>query len=415
MKKNLLIICLIFSMFFGMCMPVFAGNTLELMNQKLNAFDGNLCTVKYYSPDSNYTNVLIIGTRKNTAYSVNEYHLVYIKPEQNFAYHGNAKCYVSDEIFYYLTFSTYEEAVECLFGTEQVMDYKVSPEYKVDTYKHCLKNAFTYPLVYLYQDTKYSDEAAASIEAAYYDWYIEKHGEEPKFEAVTPEGDSDDYKGIIGILQKIYDVLDFLNPFKMLEVDIIIGTVDTILDDALADNDFYISVCEIQNELTKLLAQDYSDPSGFAEVNPLKFTMRRVPIANAEGTSYTWSEVDWGIQDVSLIGDMKWFFGNHYSSGRNGIGYVNVDGSPAVKSFSDALISAILWISFAFTIWHRFPDLIAGEIATMGGIFGDYLHHEAIEERRNEEMMKEKEWTTTTINQTTGEITEFKSKQRRTK
>ena len=84
--------------------------------------------------------------------------------------------------------------------------------------------------------------------------------------------------------------------------------------------------------------------------------------------------MDWGIQDVSLIGDMKWFFGSHYQSGKNGIGYINVDGSPAVKSYSDALISAFLWISFAFTIWHRFPDLIAGEVATIGGIFGDTIH-----------------------------------------
>ena len=449
--KHLAVILLVFVMCFGMCVPVYANgsDTLELKNLVNSTYMGGMCTVSYYHPVG-YPNVWVGFSSYGSGYSDGgSLYVIYYKDGTKISGTSTGMSF-SEEV--YLTIVKSKAAAEDILFNGITADFQLTTSggpawcnpliYTTDKFAmrengnpktleayyydwYFEQNGF-YPvginlkLHYMCNGeligTQEIETVAGTnillqdiIEEPYgYEWTTiningteyqkadyYKFTEETDITILMTATSTGTNIETVGILNKILEYLKkIVDPISGIEIDIIIGTVDTILDDALGDNDFYISVCEIQNELTKLLAQDYSDPSGFHEVNPLIFTMRRVPIASEDGMSYTYSKVDWGIQDISLIGDMKWFFGSHYQSGKNGIGYINVDGSPAVKSYSDALISAFLWISFAFTIWHRFPDLIAGEVATVSGIFGDHLRFEASESRRNEEMFAAKEYMT---------------------
>lgn len=172
-----------------------------------------------------------------------------------------------------------------------------------------------------------------------------------------------------------------------------LAEIDNIVMNNMEDNGFFVSVCKIQRELSSLFSEDYTDPNGFYEINPLKFTMRRTPYITEDGRSYYYGRIDWGIENTSLL-NLDWFFGTHPDTG-NGK-FVNIDGTPAVKAYSDKLISAFLWLAFGYMLWSQFPQLLSGEIGTATRTAGDILEHEALEERKLEDMYAEKEYFTTT-------------------
>lgn len=383
--KHLAVLFLVIGMMFGMCVPVYA-TTLELLPPKSKAFDGNICTVKYYTPDDTYTQVLIVGTRTNAAGNPNKYHLVYLKPEQKFDYGGNTKCYMSTEKFYYLTFATYEEAIECLFNCSSALDYTASPDYQYSGYSYCLHGGFSYPIIYLYQETRFSAEAAASIEAAYYDWYVETYGEEPEFEKIdTGNGESTDNSGIVSKLEEFIETFkQSLNP----DVSFLDSVQLTILEN-LEENSMYNSLLYITKTLQSLFTEDYTKYSSYKENTVLKITAHNLAISNNDG-SYNTSKIDWGLDNTQIL-DLKWYFGNHPYANENYGYFVNVDGSYAVKHYSDTVISGFLWLVFGWYVFHNLPDLISGEIGQVTAVTrGVGAKNQA--EAQAEQRKKEKEY-----------------------
>lgn len=355
--KKIIVILLIAILFFSMSiMPVFAIDTLDYFAQDLIQEDGNVCTIQYYAPTGNH-NVLIIMTSDNT------YKLVFYSDDVQLQYNGTAKAYIATGAFYYLSFNTYEEAIEALFTNDTATEYITSPTHtyslQINGVKstHILVGYSSRGEIYLYKDNAFSDEAAASLESAYYDWYVEKYGKEPEF--IKTES-TEDVKGILAILEK---VLEALTPnFDISFVENVGGGLDI----KLKDNNFYKQVIGIKNALSNLFNQNYRDPREFQKINPLKITLRRPIHANADGTGYTYSSIDYGLNDVSLVGDMKWFFGTHYDTGDEHP-FVNVDGSYAVKHYTDSIISAFMWLAFGWYLWHNLPDLIGGDIGAIVG------------------------------------------------
>lgn len=223
-----------------------------------------------------------------------------------------------------------------------------------------------------------------------------------------------DTSGIIDKLHEIWEaVIKIANPAPDYSF---LADMNNRLANKLEDNGFYTSICKIQRELTSIYKQDYTDPAGFHEVNPAKITLRRPIIASADdgfGGSYTYSKIDWGLDNVSILGDMKWFFGTHYATG-NGNSFINIDGSFAVKHYSDLLISAFLWVGFAFMLWQQLPNIISGDMATFTSMSADMINTSVSGSRTIEDV-----YTTTTVDTKTGEVlsdtTTYKQKKRRKK
>lgn len=207
---------------------------------------------------------------------------------------------------------------------------------------------------------------------------------------------STDSTGIIAKLHEIWEaVIKIANPTPDYSF---IADMNNKLAHKLEDNGFYTSLCRIQRELSSLYNQDYSDPAEFRKINPAKITLRKPVIASDDGMSYTYSKIDWGLDNVSIIGDMKWFFGTHYNTGKVGV-WLNVDGSYAVKHYSDAIISAFLWIGFAFMLWQRLPSIISGDFATMTATTADVVNTSVAGSRTVDDMYR-----TTKVDMATGEV-----------
>ena len=155
-----------------------------------------------------------------------------------------------------------------------------------------------------------------------------------------------------GLLSGIEDSLsvDFFNKVK------------NRIKEKLDNDKFYTELTAIPTELMSLFETNYNSKEEFNRINPMKITLRKTVIPTKDGQSYYYSNIDWGLQDVSVF-NLDWFLGNH----PYGIG-VNIDGSPAAKKYSDTVIGAFLWVVFAFNLWKSLPGIISGEMSDVAAI-----------------------------------------------
>jgi len=142
----------------------------------------------------------------------------------------------------------------------------------------------------------------------------------------------------------------------------LLDSTKLILSEQLAGNKLYTSSMMLVAELENLFAQDYSDKNEFKKINPFKITAGNLAIPNEGTGSYHYSQINWGLKNQEVM-NFDWFFGNHPSAPKGN--YVNIDGSPAIKAYSDPIISAFMWIIFAWRLWHNFPDLINGTVGSI--------------------------------------------------
>ena len=199
-----------------------------------------------------------------------------------------------------------------------------------------------------------------------------------------------------GILSKIFELLkELVNPNPNYSF---IADMNNKLAHKLEDNGFYTSICKIQRELTSIYNEDYTSKTGFAELGLTKMTLRRpsetisVDFGNdiigsweQEYTVYT-SKIDWGLENIDIM-PMGWFFGQQVGTAGDGTPYY----SKGVKSITDPLISAFLWISFAFMLWQKLPNIISGELSSVTTMTGDIINTEVAEKRRIEDMYNKAE------------------------
>lgn len=195
------------------------------------------------------------------------------------------------------------------------------------------------------------------------------------YTGVIPEEEEDDDKGILetlkDILKEIKEKLH-LNPLN--PANIIFNNAATLINEKLADNKFYTSLTKIKVELEELLNEDYTSRTGFYE---LDLPINDFSLGKIQGKKYVdvgnevigkWEQefnsdvgsgtIDWGIENVNLL-NFDWFFGKDL-----GGGYY----TKGVKEYSDKVIGSFLWLIFAYWLWHNLPDLIMGEIGTVGSM-----------------------------------------------
>lgn len=245
---------------------------------------------------------------------------------------------------------------------------------------------------------------------------------------VEVEKDEDNTGFFAGLWQDIKDLFGSIPETlkKILEIFYIpnkdisfLAEIDNILMENLEDNGFFTSIRYIERELTSIYSEDYTDPNGFYNLGLTKMTLRQPTIelnkdfGNDTTGNFNQSyhiqagKIDWGLDNIDVM-PMGWFFGQEYEIYGTG-GYY----STGVKAYTDPLISAFLWIGFAFMLWQRLPDLISGELATMTAMTGDVINTQVAGERRMEDMYKEQEYTTIKTDMLTGEIKEYTKTQKR--
>ena len=428
--KQLAVFFLVFVMCFGMCVPVFAAEAdqtpvnVQQYELRMKTLEDDSETTYWYP--AGYNNVMILGDRKTKEESSRLILLYYA--DGGITQIGNAQIRGT---FVYNVYNNIEDIEEILFNGCPDNNNITGFSFISGGYLGSLAYYFLYvsdQYVKIYQE----QTPPLTLEEYYNEWSTENH--EHNYSSITTAAtctkdgsitytckcgetyteiiratghklNDDSICDVCGIdlsdnnisIPGIDKIIEFVD--NMLHPDIdFLAEVNNKLAVKLENNGFYTSLCRIQRELSSLYNQNYNDPAEFNRINPAKITLRRPVIASEDGGSYTYSKIDWGLDNVSVIGDLKWFFGTHYNTGKVG-DWINVDGSYAVKHYSDLLISAFLWIGFAFMLWQRLPDIISGEFSTITTTSADIINTSVAGNRTIDDVYR-----TTKVDMATGEV-----------
>lgn len=353
MKRTTFIIFAIL-LLFASIMPAHAM-TLELMQQKENKINGQIYQITYYSPDST-NNIPMIISRTESYGTVRGYRLVFYNSNTTWTYNSATKAWGASEQFYYKEYTTLETALEALFNNQAATDYATATTF----------GNFTYGAVIMYSQETYSDEAASSLEAAYYDWYIETYNEEPPLAGNIPdepeEAPDGFFENILFQLNKIVEILTGGPDVEFLE------TIKETMQEELEDNEFIGGIYGIGNTLHEIFATDYDKPADFYASNPFSITIDGIPMKYQEDDYYSgyWLDNRFNME-LNLFQDwnMRWYFGDYPTMHGT---YILVNGKPAGKAIIDPIISAILWIGFGIGLWKNITRIIEGDFASVGKI-----------------------------------------------
>lgn len=398
--KNILTIALVFILMLSLVMPVSAATYDMYAKQKIN-MQGNLCTIEYYAPDSIYQFAMIISTCKSNAYNVVGYNLIFYEAGTTFTYNNSAKTWSADQPFLYKTLSTYEEAKNELFLNKEATDYNMA-----NTFAN-----FTYGTVMMYQEIMYSEESNSSLENTYYNWYYEQNGEYPTIKDDSGEEDinsggalswlkgifegigelidtigswfqnviSDMGSGFTSLIEKADVIIENINPFNIIKLNngtLLFDKAGELINENLKDNKFYTSLLSVRDTIKEILNEDYSSRTGFYELGLTTITLGKTKetayidfgneVIGPWEQEYEFStgkidlglentkpiEIDWGLDNVKVI-NLDWYFGRDL-----GGGYY----TKGMKPYIDGIISAFLWLIYAWSLYKYLPNWISGEI-----------------------------------------------------
>lgn len=184
---------------------------------------------------------------------------------------------------------------------------------------------------------------------------------------------SADLSGITSTLEKLLALIS--NPLGDKWKIIFPNAHETIMNN-LQNNKFFVSVTAIRNTLTSLFEEDYSSRTGFYELGLFDITVG-VPsqdVYTDYGNPATgeWrvgeiqtGKIDWGLKNANLL-NLDWFFGKEWEE--NGNTYY----TKGVKEYSDTIIGAFMWLVFGWWLWHNLPDMVMGDIGTVGNLTTRY-------------------------------------------
>lgn len=182
-----------------------------------------------------------------------------------------------------------------------------------------------------------------------------------------------DLSGITSTLEKLLALMS--NPLGDKWKIIFPNAHETIMNN-LQNNKFFVSVTAIRNTLTSLFEEDYSSRTGFYELGLFDITVG-VPsqdVYTDYGNPATgeWrvgkietGKIDWGLKNANLL-NLDWFFGKEWEE--NGNTYY----TKGVKEYSDTIIGAFMWLVFGWWLWHNLPDMVMGDIGTVGNLTTRY-------------------------------------------
>lgn len=343
------------------------AETLDLYKEKLISFDGNICTIEYYIPDNNnYVFTTIIRNERGT--SKITYDLIYYEAGTTFTYDGSYKCYKADRTFLYSSFDTYENAKKALFEGQGTADYTEATAFP----------SFTYGKIYLYQESTYASEAAESLEVAYYDWYVEKNGTEPTFKQNNNENNNIDSGLVNTIIEKLKTLIEKITDiptaienlgklikdmFKLSNGTLVFDKAGELINENLKNNQTFNSILDVKETLNSLFNEDYTSRTGFYELGLTNITLRKTQktiykdfgndvIGDWDQEYHVEGKIDYGLENAKVL-NLDWFFGEEL-----GNGYY----TKGLKSYTDTIVSAFLWLMFGWSLYRNMPNWISGEL-----------------------------------------------------
>lgn len=197
---------------------------------------------------------------------------------------------------------------------------------------------------------------------------------EPEEPEITPP--TDEEGGIIGLLKTI---LEYLNPFSWIKLHngtLLFDKAGELINENLKNNKFYTSLLSVRDTIKEILNEDYSSRTGFYELGLTTITLgkteEQIYIDHGNEVIGPWEqevgkitgsidiglentkpiEIDWGLNNVKVI-NLDWYFGRDL-----GNGYY----TKGMKPYIDGIISAFLWLAYAWALYKNLPHWISGEM-----------------------------------------------------
>lgn len=347
MRRKLFIFLFVFVFLLSNITPVFAAQTLELLAQKKNIIDGNIYEITYYSPDSENNIPMIISETESWG-TVISYRLTFYNKNTTWSYNTATKAWQASQPFYYKQFSTLDAAIESLFNNQTATDYTQATKF----------GNFTYGAIIVYSQEEYSDEAASSLEAAFYDWYTTTTGEEPPLKGSSGGGEGGEIEdpGIFEILQAIYEAITHPR-----DTDFLVDVKEGLITE-LQNNQFTNGILGITQTILEIFNKDYTKPANFYRDNPFKLEINGIAMPSEGGGYWIDNRFNMNLEPLNEK-TMRWYFGDYINLSGT---YLMMDGTPAVKSITDSLISAILWLSLGVGLFKNLTRILDGDFASAG-------------------------------------------------
>lgn len=349
------------------CAPVNveAASTYALKNLTATQYDGSVCTVQYYAP-LDYPNVLVVKKNSSTCY------IIYYNQETTVK---GASTGSSDK--YTFTGGTALYATTTSLGNAKTVLFEGgTPDFTEATEIIGLSTLYIYS-----EDAKPGNTSrmgdAESLESVYYNYYYEKNGEYPTF--IGQEGEngdvSDKEEEESGGTITGGTIWDTIKGFWSGGNTFILDLAGEKINEKLAENKAFNSIISIRNTLKDLFNADYSDPNGFYELGLTNLTLGKVrqPIYINHGTvaGEPWEQqvgelvgtgIDYGLENQKVL-NLDWYFGKVVAKHDFGNYYTK-----GMKPYIDGIISAFLWVMFAWALYKNMPNWISGELTQISNL-----------------------------------------------
>lgn len=197
---------------------------------------------------------------------------------------------------------------------------------------------------------------------------------EPEEPEITPP--TDEEGGIIGLLKTI---LEYLNPFNWIKANngtLFFDKAGELINENLKDNKFYTSILSVRDSLMDLFNEDYTSRTGFYELGLTNITLGKpeeiVYIDQGNQIIGPWEQevgkiegtIDFGLDNVKVL-NFDWYFGRDLGDGKY---------TKGMKPTIDNLISAFLWVMFAWALYKNMPNWISGELTQIGNLTNEAIY-----------------------------------------
>ena len=197
---------------------------------------------------------------------------------------------------------------------------------------------------------------------------------EPEEPEITPP--TDEEGGIIGLLKTI---LEYLNPFNWIKASngtLFFDKAGELINENLKNNKFYTSILSVRDSLMDLFNEDYTSRTGFYELGLTNITLGKpeeiVYIDQGNEVIGPWEQevgkiegtIDFGLDNVKVL-NFDWYFGRDLGDGKY---------TKGMKPTIDNLISAFLWVMFAWALYKNMPNWISGELTQIGNLTNEAIY-----------------------------------------
>lgn len=366
---------------------------LESNSENLSGYDANMVKNNFYYHPENLPKVLIIGNLEYDTGSeiIEKYFLIYYKDEliiDNAQIRSNSLFVVKD---YYsldvLNMDLFEGQNEIVSFYDIPYGYYLG---SLANYQVIVSNEYSYI---------YHDQQEPYLLTDYYDLYLNNNS--------SNENENND-----NVLSEIKKLLT--DYFKFNSGVLVMENAVSLINEKCNDNEFFTSVVAIKNTLQDLYNEDYSSRTGFYELGLLelksdyatntKYINHGNSIIGDWEQGFTYVEttkigkdefvINWGFGDVQVL-NFDWYFGKDL-----GNGYYTKGLKPAIDNF----ISAFLWLAFAWALYLNLPNVISGELTSIGSLITGGFGSETVYNDNVSKDDEEKIFNTQVVDNQTGEI-----------